>query len=396
MSKLNSFPSFYYYPIELQKESQHIQIKYKDADQVPGNLTRIKLPKLLQQIRNLSEDTNDIIEFAKKLNKIEINILASEYPYEVEDNSTIRKIILILMERYNRIVGNRFWQHFQVQPFDKQITSLLKHAFQVENKDYLALKTTIRENYNSIFSLDNIVHQMGIYIGREKKVFLESFSEWRIVKDSKLSEELWFRMVERFITEQWFIDAQGVRLIEDTLENMSIGKYKGIINNYLNAFEFQSFHQELLEQVIQRLNDPRENLSRWEGISENAIAKVEKWLFKAELFEFLDYERFDYWEKYIRLVTDLKVIEDPPMAAMYFNDFVVLEFGHTGNAAYFYETKGFSKYLASKLTSNVLVSKLKDRNADFYINKLNHAGNWDSRFDKYMENYLKGSTWYRH
>ena len=396
MSKLNSFPSFYYYPIELQKESQLIQTKYKDADQVPENLTRIKLPKLLQQIRNLSEDTNDIIEFARKLNKIDINILATEYPYEIEDNSTIRKIILILMERYNRIVGNRFWQHFQVQPFDKQITNLLKHAFQVENKDYLALKTTIRENYNGIFSLDNIVHQMGLHIGQEKKMFLESFSEWRIVKDSKLSEELWFRMVERFITEQWFIDVQGVRVIEDTLENMSIGKYKGIINNYLNAFEFQSFHQELLKQVIQRLNDPRENLSRWEGISENAIAKVEKWLFKAELFEFLDYERFDYWEKYIQLVTDLKVIEDPPMAAMYFNDFVVLEFGHTGNAAYFYETKGFSKYLASKLTSNVLVSKLKDRNADFYINKLNHAGNWYSRFDEYMENYLKGSTWYRH
>ena len=39
------------------------------------NLTRVKLPKLLAQIRSLSDDRDEIISFALKLKKLDINIL---------------------------------------------------------------------------------------------------------------------------------------------------------------------------------------------------------------------------------------------------------------------------------------------------------------------------------
>lgn len=177
---------------------------------------------------------------------------------------------------------------------------------------------------------------------------------------------------------------------------MSLGDYKLIINRYLDAFDFNDFQDDILRQVIDRLLDPRKNPSRWKGISELAVQNVKKWLYKIELFEFLDYDRFEYWKKYLRRMTDLKVVQEPPVAAMYFGDFVVLEFAEIGNAAYFYETEGFKKHLAPKLISYVSETSLKDRNAHFYIHKLSHIyQTWHSHFDNYMSHYLQGHYWYK-
>lgn len=396
MSRSKIYPTFHYYPVALKEESRRIQEKYKNADQVPQSLTIIKLPKLLEKIRALSDVIPDIIAFAKTLKSIDINILATEFPYETENRSTVRKIKIILVERYNRIVGRRFWSHFQILPYNHEVTEILSHAFTVEEASYLALNTRIRHHYNNIFSSHYIMDQLVDRLGKERRVLADSFSEWKISVDGRLSDELWILLLETFIKEEWFVNVQGVETIVAKMDNISNAQYKKVLNRYLLSRNFQQYHIELLKQSIQRLGDPRESLYRWNDISENAIESVKKWLFKIELFEFLDYDRFDYWEKYIHKVTDLKVVEDPPVAAMYFNDFVVVEFAKIGNAAYFYDAKGFSKHLAATLKAYVPVERLKDRKADFYIHKLSHAGSWRSRFDDYMSHYMHGNFWYRH
>lgn len=81
---------------------------------------------------------------------------------------------------------------------------------------------------------------------------------------------------------------------------------------------------------------------------------------------------------------------------MYFKEFVVVEFANVGNAAYFYERNGFAENLANKLKYNVPESLLKDQNAPYYIQKLNHAGHWPQRYDEYMHYYLQGYFHYKH
>lgn len=389
------YPTFHFYPKALQEESIRVQKKYKHADRVSENLTVIKLPKLLEQIRALAEIDQVIIDFAQKLKRVDINILATEYPYEKEDKPTVRKIILILMEKYSRVVGRRFWLHFQLAPFDEQIIKVLNHSFDTEERKFLALKQPIREKYMIIFSSPKVLEQLAYYIGSEQRPLKESFSDWKIDKNSRLAKELWVRILYTFLRKQWFIETHGVQVIEQKLENMQLSDYTLIIDTYLKTLDFNDYNTELLKQAVQRLLDPRETVHRWKEMSDESIEKVKKWLFRTELIEFLDYERFTYWEKYLRKIVDLKVVQDPPVAAMYFGDFVVLEFAHIGNAAYFYRTEGFSKFLAPKLTAYVSESTLKDREADFYIHKINHAGSWHSRFDEFMSRYLQGNYWYR-
>ncbi|CQR46609.1 hypothetical protein BN1058_00878 [Paraliobacillus sp. PM-2] len=391
MNSSDVYPTFHFYPKELHQEAERISKKYKNADKVSEQLTAIKLPKLLEQIRALPNNDSVIKKFAEKLKPIDINILATEYPYEQVNKNTIRKIVLILMERYNKIVGRRFWLHFQQLPFDEEISKVLNHCFFVESNNFLGLRGYIRQAYKTIFNSNSILSNLASEIGKERKPLEESFKEWKVAKDSRLAAELWRNILLVFIQEKWFVDTQGSTIIENKLENMPLKDYKQIINQYLAAFDFNAFHDDLLNQVISRLLDPRKNLSRWEGLSQLAVQNVRKWLFKNELFEFLDYERFGYWKKYLRKMTDLKVIEEPPVAAMYFDDFVVLEFGKIGNAAYFYETEGFKKHLAPKLKPHVSVSSLKNIYASFYIHKLSHTHNsWHSRFDDYMSHYLQG------
>ncbi|WP_428912058.1 EH signature domain-containing protein [Niallia sp. Krafla_26] len=397
MSNRYVFPNFHFFPKELNEEVKSLAKKYKQADKISENLTRVKLPKLLAEIRALADDRDEIIRFAKKLKKLDINILATEYPYEKENKSTTRKIIIILQERYYRIVGRRFWIHFLLNPYDPYIINILNFAFTNENENFLGLQPSIRDKYQKLFSQSSsLIVNMAIEIANEKRKIYESFADWKIKLESRLAFELWLTILELFINEEWFINIQGTNLIEEKLENLPFETYKKIINNYLTHFDFTEYHSNLLRQVINRMGDPRDNLHRWNGISDETINKVKTWLFKQELFNFLDYDRFNYWEQYLRKVNDINMITDPPVAAMYFNNFVVLEFANIGNAAYFYEVDGFKKHIEPRLKTFIPESYLKDRHADYFINKLNHAGHWHSRFDDYMIHYFNGHFWYRH
>lgn len=392
---------FQYQPLKLRKIANEIQEKYKEEDQISLTLTKKKLPNLLAQIRRLNNDESTIIAYANTLKQIDINVLSSEYPFEKEDIETIEKIITIVLKRYNRLVGRRFWQHYQHLPFDSKIINVLKFCFKNDSQDFLALKPYIREKYNCLFvqpKPKKIIESMAIEIGNQKQKVHDTFKEWKVEQNSLLSYEIWYFILVHFINKLWFIKKQGIEFIRQKLESLTLDTYKEIIDKYLTGFNHADYHDELFTQVIRRLNDPRTNISRWNNISEQSIEKVKKRLIRDELYDFFEYdsERFNYWKRYLDHVQDVDYIVEPPIAAMYFKEFVVVEFANVGNAAYFYERNGFAENLANKLKYNVPESLLKDQNAPYYIQKLNHAGHWPQRYDEYMHYYLQGYFHYKH
>lgn len=396
------FPTFHFEPAQLSLEVQRLQKKYKHGSQISEEMVLRKLPDLLAQIRKLQNDREVLITFAKGLKSIDINILTSSYPYETEDEVTENKIIVILSERYNSLVGRRFWSHFQHRIKDEKINRMLVHAFKNEDYNFLKLNFAIRENYNKVFSssdTENVLHQLTTFIGKEKSTIEASFKEYKVEQDSQLANELWLRILETFIKESGFVDLQGEAIIEERLKNIYLERYKSIILSYLNAHDYSAYHANLFTQVMERLKDPRVDMQHWDDVAETIVQKVKMYLNEKDLHSFFgenDYERFNYWKRYIRFVEDINLVEDPPIAAMYFKDFVVVEFAKKGNAAYFYEREGFNKYLLFKMKIYMREESLKDTEADYFIHKINHAGHWPARYDKYMANYLRGNFNYSH
>lgn len=226
----------------------------------------------------------------------------------------------------------------------------------------------------------------------------EQFKIWKIEENSTLSQEIWLTILHNFLDKKDFLNRQDPKVIEDKLESLNITIYKQLIDIYLSSIFYKDFHNELFEQAIKRLHDPRVNLSRWEGMSKTSIENVKKRFISDELSDFFksDQERFAFWENYFDYIHDVRYVKDPPIAAMNFGDFVVVEFEHVGNAAYFYMQEGFSQNLSYKLKNNVSVSQLKNTSASYFIHKLNHSGRWPERFDKYIHYYLKGEFHYKH
>lgn len=403
MNKLFTFPNFHYDPIKLGEKVKYLQNKYKEKGQVSEKVVMKRLPDLLAHIRSLKNERNEIIKFANTLKNIDIKVLASEYPYENEEEITADKIITILKEKYMTMVGRRFWSHYQHFPLDANVVKMLSYVFQKEDSNFLSLESTFKKEYEKIFDGSNAqktLHQLSYEIGSLKKTINKSFKERKIQKDSKLSHYIWQRVLNIYLKEQWFIDVQGVDIIIEKLKNIKLKKYKKVISNYLSDIEYNQYNEKIMMQVIERLLDPRESVQRWSGISEPNINKVKSYLMEKELSKFFrddsDSKRFQYWRRYVQYMEDADFVKEPSIVVMYFPKFTVVEFALVGNAVYFYEREGFSKYLSHKIKRYVKVEDLKNTDASYFIYKLNHSGHWQSRYDQYMMNFLRSDFSYRH
>jgi|SRR5690625_128289 len=400
MNKIKHFPTFHFYPLKLKEVSEKIQEKYKDDSELPINIVRTKLPNLLARIRELSQELAEVRSFADSLKPIDINVLASGYPYEQENKNTISKIMIILLHRYNRIVGRRFWRHLQTSPHDSRIYEMLIYVFEQEDASFLGLKQSIRDQYNKMFTVSKVdiaFHMLATQIDSGINRIEESFKDWKIENNSMLANELWLLILEYQMNTVEFVELQDAEILRDKLNDINLKRYKQIIVNYLDALKSEEYDHLLFTQLINRLYDPRRDLSRWNNVSKDIITKVKQRLIRVELYDFFDSdsERFSYWAKYINYVNDVEFIEDPPIAAMYFGEFVVVEFADKGNAAYFYEQKGFAEHLAHKIRRKIYPSELKALDADYYIHKLSHTKKWHSRYDRYMVSFLNGDLNYK-
>lgn len=398
MSNQFHFPTFYFKPIKLGVAVKKLKEKYQHGIDVPENIMSRKLPDLLNRIRELPNNDDVIILFANGLNNFELTILTSAYPYETENEQTTKKIIKILSHRYNSLIGRRFWGHFQHRIKDENIYLILNTTFTKEDNSFLGLDDVVRQNYQTVFRTtdsERVLYQLAAFIGRENQRVDDSFHKYRVNNDSILANDLWIRMLELFLNETNFVEVQGEAIIVEKLKNIKLDRYKTIIQLYLGSIDYKEFNKIIMLQVIERLKDPRKDMKYWEDIPNDIVQKVKMYLFENELHEFFgkdhDNERFNYWSKYVRYVDRLKLIENPPIIAMYINNFVVVEFGEVNNAAYFYKRNGFDKFLAYKMKENIKADDLKNRYANYYIHRLSHNRYWQSTFDRYMSDYLKGN-----
>lgn len=403
MNKKFIFPTFYFQPVQLISTVEKLEKKYKHGMYLPERLVTKRLPDLLAKIRALPNDEAAIIQFANNLKTFEINVLVFNYPYETENLETSNKIITILIHRYTHLIGRRFWNYFQNQFKDENINKVLVHAFHQKDENFLGLSNRIRENYSYAFNStvpEYILKYLASFIGKENKAIYDSFEDYKINVDSLLAKELWLRILEQHLWTPNYISLQGEELVVRTLENVPLSRYMTIIIKYLDAVNYREYNEALLTQVVDRLRDPRHSNHYWKDVPESVVQKVRAYLIENDLRSFFmehsDNERFQYWQKFSRNIDNTKKVNDPPIIAMFFNDFVAVEFGYVGNAAYFYEKESFNKYLLHEMREGMRESYLKDKHAHYYINSLSHSGYWQSRFDQYMVNYLNGNFYYSH
>jgi hypothetical protein len=404
MSNNFLYRSFYFEPKELTKLSEKIEKKYRNVDsEIIGEIAAKKLSSLLAAIRKLANDPEKIIQYADSLKKIDVRILAYEFPYHQEDQETQKKIFLILEHRYERFIGRRMWDHFHVYPKDYYIYRLLNVSFKNEDESFLSLQSRIRKHYNMLFAQQNPLALLAKWIGAETKKLAEAFKEWRIYPETNLEKILWTYILFVYISESNFIKKEGEEEIVYQLNQLNIYDYKKILQKYLQAFDYESFHYTILKQAVDKLGDPRKQVVSWEGFSNDEIDKVKRWLMHNELKKFFaedtEYQRFKYWGRYVKVMKDAKPIKSPPIAIMDFGYFVVVEFAQTNNAAYFYTKENYERYIAPRIHKRRLKEDdLKEKG--IMITKLSHNRTranphaWHKKFDEHMIQYMNGNLTY--
>ena len=180
--------------------------------------------------------------------------------------------------------------------------------------------------------------------------------------------------------------------------------YKTLMKLYIEARDYKDFHQTIMQEAIHRLYDPNERIDDWTFLSEKGLDQVKRWLMFNELKKFFDNDsnskRFDYWKRYFDYMENVIPLKTPLVAFIYFENFVVVEFGKIG-AAYIYYKEGFEKYILTQLKNSFFKyageskkESLLKRTESFigndklFIDKYHHQGNWQERFDKRMSRLL--------
>jgi len=166
--------------------------------------------------------------------------------------------------------------------------------------------------------------------------------------------------------------------------------------------------QALASWVTGLLQDPAKNDARWQkyGLSERA-RQIYEWLvltaevgkILAEFRKHAEVDRADFWARQIPYIVDARYYSGSQAAVcmMVIGEVVVIEFGTTGNACYFYDAP--PRPLRSlSLPDRMAVSKFKRKDGlDLggvrltYRNKLSHVSGWTANYS----DYLYGPIWRR-
>lgn len=407
------FHSFEFKPNQLTKVADELKHKYKDGRKhLLEDINGDTLPHLIEEIKSLPYNRKAISKYAHGLRSKNVRLLAFLYPYNQEEKTeTIKKVFLILSERYQSFIGEIMWRHFQNMPNDPVIVNLLKIAFKSENDDFLSFEKQLRKQMNGAFEQYNVLQAMVTFLPQHQKTLDELMQAMDISLESRLAQYLWYISLKQNIDKNRFTVKEGELKVSEKLDGLTIKNYKEVMVNYLTNVAVNDFNRLFLEQVIEKLKDPRKNDTDWKDMPKVCAEKVKQWLIRNELKQFFaedtKYDRFRYWERHTKNIKDVDFIQDPMLAIMDFGEFVVVEFAETGNAAYFYHKQAFYEkmYIRVKygrLSPNQIKLHLKNRDADYYIHKANHfpvkpePPGWHRIFDGYMRAYMQENFRYRH
>lgn len=405
----NTLPPFAFFPRQLTRERKYIEKKYANYEEyLLKEQSLQRLPQLLKKIRALPMQGSAIEAFAKTLSRFEVRLLTVEYPYTQEEADTVQKIHHILKARYTRDVGRIAWKVYQNLIDNKLLVSLLQHAFELENEDFLGLNSTSRDELNEAFQYKEPVSIMGSYLTHSAKKAEKTLNSWKVEPNSLLEETLLYSMLLKGFTHNQIIDRESQKGIIAILRTFTLAQFQECIKVYVESRNDRTFHHLIVEFAVEKLGDPRENAKPWLFLSEESILDVKRYLNRLQLKKFFardhNNERFHYWERYMKKMEDPIFLEKPNILIMYFDRFVVVEFADTGNAAYFYYRDGFDELILPRITSRNYrmmntarkYSMFKDTRSKangypLFINKLSHNVSWKIKFERYMHYYLQGN-----
>ncbi|MCK9858311.1 hypothetical protein [Paenibacillus sp. ATY16] len=407
------FFHFTFNPSKLRRIRHEVEKRYEDIDQLTAmQLKGIRLPQLLELVRNTSEE--DIYKVAQSLRKSDVMILLYAYPYPEENNETKRKINLMLTERYSVTVGTFAWELFQYFYEDPFLQDLLRRIYAVDSFEFLLLNAgnALQEAIKKALTNRNGVAKGIVPLltsGSTKVADLRRHLKLKL--DAPLETYLLFDMLRSGLYEDIVIKREGEQFITQQLEKYSMEDYQGLMKIYLEARKREQYHTFIMEQAIRRLHDPRERNADWHFLNDESMLEVNRWLLEIELKKFFEgdtNQRFEFWKRYllqIDNVVQLKEKNDPKVAFIYFKDFVVVEFGNIGSA-YFYHRVGFDQKILSRTYSAEFKRKsetgkegmLKETARNYngqllFINRLGHHGysyTWMEKFKRHMDYYLDG------
>ncbi|MDO7907573.1 EH signature domain-containing protein [Paenibacillus sp. JX-17] len=403
------FYLFSFKPQLLSEERVKIEQKYKNkAADIIKKRGKMLLPKLLEIIR--STPSESIAELAQGLKKMEVLMLIYEdYPFPEESVETVQKINQILTARYCIEVGKTAWVLFQHQYEQSLLQDLLKRIYTVDQFGFLLLEDELLLGME-----EAVLHKEGMAQGllslllKTNLKTKDAFHLLKIEEESKLEAALMKGILSNGLAADRIINRDGTEFIVRLLDNYPMDEYKSLIKIYLEPRKYNQFHAKIIQQAVERLRDPRERSADWEFLSEASVGEVKRWLIQKKLqiiFENdQDNQRLNYWKRFIDYMEDVELIQDPMIAFIYFDKFVVVEYGSIG-AAYFYHRDGFDQIIhpistsssfsnsrnSAKKESMLKVPESTKGGILLFIDKLDHrGGRWNDKFDNYMRYYLDG------
>ncbi|MCA0757009.1 hypothetical protein KP806_18265 [Paenibacillus sp. N4] len=404
--------NFTFTPKKLSEARKQVQKRYEDIDLLTASqISGMRLPKLLELIRRTPEA--EIEALALQLKKTDIMVLLYQFPHNTESNDTQKKINLLISHRYNSMIGNYVWGIFQHDYQNIFVHDLLRRFFAVERFDFLSINNDamIKRLTDALTNKSGVAHGL-VHLFMDGNMKTEQLLKTiKIKSESPIEDFIMYQMLRECLKKDDVIRRDGESFICQLLDRYPMHQYQNIIKIYLEARDHEHFHPKILEQAIIRLHDPRERMADWAFLSESAFNEVNRWLLEIELKKFFEGDtnrRFEYWKKYFHYISNvvqLKGRNDPKVAFIYFNEFVVVEFGDMG-ASYFYHKRGFDRFILSQTTGTEFAGKStrvkesllkitdKIRNGEsLFINRLRHIGpyeTWTAKFTHHMQEYLDG------
>jgi len=360
----------------------------------------VDLEKLLSKVKETKLSNIDFL--ADELKKYEIIALINNY----------EKIPKELLEKVNKII---------LYKSDRQLVGMLWNTFLEEqnNKDLISLMSSLLsklESYNDKEQILKIIfdekspHISFIaYYNNSNHGLFKLFDILDMVIENSFTQVV-AKMIFSNCEKKTF-DIESNENLLKVFSGLKLNGLYSVVENYLLTLENNEFEESIMYKIKDRLGDPREDFSTaWVEVSNNAREKASSWLNYKRLKEFFDsiktdqeeaQKRFDYWEKHYNDMKKVEFIEDKLQLFMIFNNFVVIEFGELGNAAYFYEKNYFDQNLAkymlnSNIVRNDFLKKTSDANNENkkYIEKINHIGGdrgyWQRNADDMVKKFKKG------
>ena len=360
----------------------------------------VNLEKLLAKIKETK--LSNINFLADELRKHEIIALVNNY--EEIPNELLEKVNKIILYKYDRQLVDMLWNIY-----------LEKH----NNKDLISLMSSLLsklESYNDKEKILKIIfdnkspHISFIaYYNNSNHGLFELFEILDMVIENSFTQ-----VVAKMIfsnCEKKSFDIESNENLLKVFSGLKLNELYSVVENYLLTLENDEFEESIMYKIKDRLGDPREDFSTaWNEVSEKAKDNAAAWFNLKRLREFFDsiktdqreaQQRFDYWETQCDEMVKVEFVEDKLQLFMIFKNFVVIEFGDLGNAAYFYEKNYFDQNLAkymlnSNTVSNTILKKTsaaRDRNKK-YIEKLDHRmgerGYWQRNADDMVKKFKKG------